>query len=264
MKLLSIVIPVFNEAATLEELLRLVWNVSLPGNLKRQLLIVDNLSTDGSRRIAENFVQNLRARQGDVAVVLSCATPGKGNAVRCGLQSATGEIVLIQDADLEYDVSDYPALLQPILEGRTRLVLGSRHLSIGDWKIRKFSQRPVHALVLNLGAIFFHGLFNLLYGVRLSDPTTMYKVFARDALAGLTFTAGRFDFDYELLGKLLRSGLTPIEVPVNYRSRSFDEGKKIRVFIDPWTWVWAIVRYRFCRLDAGTKAKKDTGSRAAA
>jgi hypothetical protein len=240
---LSIIMPVLNEARTLRLSLDRAYEAPLAGGLERELIIVDGESSDGSAEIARAFA----AEKAGVSF-LSCPRPGKGSAVREGLAHATGDIVLIQDADLEYEVSDYPALLEPILGGKTKLVLGSRYLAAGSWKIRHFESRFFLSLLFNLGGLFFHGLFNLLYGVRLTDPTTMYKVFRRDAVAGLVFHARRFDFDYELLGKLIRSGAVPLEVPVAYRARHFGEGKKIRVFRDPWTWLWAIFRYRLSPL----------------
>jgi glycosyltransferase involved in cell wall biosynthesis len=170
---------------------------------------------------------------------------GKGHAVRQGFAAASGDILLIQDADLEYDAADYPDLLSPIIEGRAAFVLGSRHMGTERWRIRQFAHRGLQTAFMNLGGMLFHGLFNALYSTRLTDPTSMYKVFRADCLNGLSFTCDRFDFDFELLGKLIRAGYTPLEVPVSYKSRGFDEGKKIRIFMDPCTWVVAIVKSRF-------------------
>lgn len=242
----SIIIPVFNEASTVRELLNRVWAQELPGFTK-ELVIVESNSTDGSRKIVADFTEEKKRDPSPCKLIFQDRPLGKGFAMREGLAAATGDIILIQDADLEYDVNDYPALLQPIADGRTAFVLGSRHLDVG-WKIRHFEKSPWKSLVLNLGGWFFHGFFNLLYGQRLTDPTTMYKVFRRECLTGLQFSANRFDFDFELLGKLIRSGFHPLEVPVSYSSRGFDQGKKVRVFRDPMTWVIAIIRYRFSAL----------------
>lgn len=245
---LSVIIPVLNEASTLLELLNRVWAVNLPGDLTKEVLIVDNGSTDGSLEIARRFSEGRETTETGTVKLIHCDTRGKGAAVQLGFEKATGDIILIQDGDLEYDVQDYAVVLQPILDGRSQFVLGSRHLSAGNWKIRQFATRKFRATLLNLGGIFFHGLFNITYGVRLSDPTTMYKVFKKECLEGLTFQAKRFDFDYELLGKLIRSGYTPLEVPISYRSRDFTEGKKVNVIRDPWTWVWAILKFRWAKL----------------
>jgi hypothetical protein len=152
-------------------------------------------------------------------------------------------------------------LLTPIIEGRAAFVLGSRHTGPDRWKIRKFSRSGLLAGFMNVGGILFHWFFNSVFDTRLTDPTTMYKVFRADCLDGLSFTCNRFDFDYELLGKLIRAGFHPLEVPVSYRSREFHEGKKIRVIKDPLTWVAAILRCRFARLYSAERAPSQTSFR---
>ncbi|MGZ3689611.1 MAG: glycosyltransferase family 2 protein, partial [Bdellovibrionota bacterium] len=238
----SIIIPVYNEASTVGTLLHRVSNQEIPG-MTKELLVVESNSTDGTRRIVEEF-----AKTHPIRLILQDQPRGKGHAVRTGLAEADGEIILIQDGDLEYDVADYPALVQPIVEGRADFVLGSRHLAAGRWRIRKFEQDQFRAAILNFGGFFFHTFFNILYGQRLTDPTTMFKVFRRSCVQGMEFVSDRFDFDFEIVAKLIRSGYSPVEVPVSYSSRGFEEGKKIRVFRDPLTWVWAILRFRFARI----------------
>jgi len=168
--------------------------------------------------------------------------------VRTGFQYATGDFILIQDADLEYDLEDYDALLEPLIHGREAFVLGSRHGGKA-WKMRQFANQRWLSFGLNVGHWFFTSLVNILFWQRLRDPFTMFKVFRRDCLAGLHFECNRFDFDYELLIKLVRKGYTPIEIPVNYRSRSFKEGKKVSMWRDPWTWLAALVRLRLTRIN---------------
>jgi glycosyltransferase involved in cell wall biosynthesis len=245
----SIIIPVYDEAPTLAALLDSVWAQPVVG-CEKEIIIVESNSRDGSREIASDFAAR-HERDGAAVRLLFEETPrGKGHAVRCGLAAASGEIVLIQDADLEYDVADYPDLIAPIVEGRTQFVIGSRHLGAEGWKIRKFARGDWRALAMNIGGILFHWLFNLLFGSRLTDPTSMYKVFRSECLRGIDFTCNRFDFDFELTGKLMRAGFRPLEVPVAYRSRGFDEGKKIRVLRDPATWIVAIVKSRCAPLGA--------------
>jgi SAM-dependent methyltransferase len=238
---LSVIVPVYNEAPTVRRLLDAVLAKRLP-TLDIEVVVVESQSTDGSREVVLEYRDHPR-----VTVVLEERPRGKGHAVRAGLAQAHGDFVLIQDADLEYDLEDYDALLEPLINGRHAFVLGSRHGG-NAMKMRQFADQRVLAFILNLGHRFFTTLVNVLFRLRLKDPFTMFKVFRRDCLFGLEFTCNRFDFDYELLIKLVRKGYRPIEIPVNYRSRSFNEGKKVSVFGDPLTWCWALLRLRFTRI----------------
>ena len=240
-RVLSVVVPVFNERATAKESLDAIVAKAIPG-WTLEIIIVESNSTDGSRDIVLGYQNHPR-----VKVVLEDKPRGKGHAVREGFKHATGEVMLIQDADLEYDLADYDVLLAPIAAGRQTFVLGSRH-GDGGWALRKFDDQPLHALVLNSAHWTFAFLINVSLGIWLKDPFTMYKVFRRDCLDGLTFECNRFDFDWELLIKLVRMGHRPIEIPISYKSRSFKEGKKITMFRDPLTWLWALVKYRCVRL----------------
>ena len=177
-------------------------------------------------------------------MILEETPKGKGHAVRTGLAVAAGEIVIIQDADLEYDLADFEKLLAPIARREHAFVLGSRHTK-GAWAIRKFTDQKLHALTLNLAHWTFTLMINASLGVWLNDPFTMYKVFRRDCITGLKFECNRFDFDWELLIKLVRKGYRPVEIPVSYTSRSFKQGKKVSMVRDPLTWMLALVKYRF-------------------
>ena len=203
------------------------------------IIIVESNSTDGSRSVVEGF----RGGPG-VTVILEDKPMGKGHAVRTGLKSAKEEIIMIQDADLEYDLADYEKLLAPLAAGQCAFVLGSRHAKKG-WAIRKFTDQKLHAFVLNLAHWTFTLMINASLGIWLNDPFTMYKVFKRECIQDLKFECNRFDFDWELLIKLIRKGYRPIEIPISYRSRSFKEGKKITMIRDPLTWLYALVKYRF-------------------
>jgi hypothetical protein len=238
----SIIVPVFNERNTFPELMRTLLHKRLDHlGLEREIILIESNSTDGTRELVAGF-----AATPGVRVLWQDRPRGKGHAVRAGLAVAIGDIVLIQDADLEYDVNDYDALLAPLLQERAAFVLGSRHTAgVG---MRQFTDQRLLGKVLNAAHLFFTLLINILYRQRLRDPFTMFKVFRRDCLYGLTFECNRFDFDHELLIKLLLKGYRPLEVPVNYCSRSFKQGKKIRFFRDPPTWIAADVKYRLQRL----------------
>jgi glycosyltransferase involved in cell wall biosynthesis len=240
-RVLSVVVPVFNERATAKESLDAIVAKTIPG-WELEIIMVESNSTDGTRDIVLGYQNHPR-----VKVVLEDKPSGKGHAVREGFKHATGEVMLIQDADLEYDLADYDILLAPIAAGRQAFVLGSRH-GTGGWAMRKFDDQPLHALLLNTAHWTFTLMINVSLGIWLRDPFTMYKVFRRDCLDGLTFECNRFDFDWELLIKLVRKGHRPIEIPISYKSRSFKEGKKITMFRDPLTWMWALVKYRCVRL----------------
>jgi glycosyltransferase involved in cell wall biosynthesis len=240
---LSVLVPAYNEAATVGPLLESLLDRRVPG-LELEVVVVESNSTDGTRDVVRRYAGHPRVR-----LVLEDRPRGKGHAVRTALEHATGDYVLIQDADLEYDLEDYDALLEPLVSGREAFVLGARHGGGAWWKMRQFSRQPLLSLFFNLGHWFFTTLVNVLFGQRLKDPFTMFKVFRRDCLYGLEFRCNRFDFDYELLVKLIRKGYRPVEIPVNYRSRSFKEGKKVSTFRDPLTWLRALVWLRFCRID---------------
>jgi SAM-dependent methyltransferase len=240
---LSVVMPVFNERATFPVVIELLLKKEIAG-LDVDIIIVESNSTDGTR----DAVRSVEGRP-RVKVVYEERPRGKGHAVRTGLQHAAGDFILIQDADLEYDLNDYEVLLEPLRTGRAAFVLGARHGMDGKtWKMRHFTDQVLVSQVMNFGHLFFTTLFNVVYGQRLRDPFTMFKVFRRDCLHGLTFESNRFDFDWELVGKLVRSGYTPIEIPVNYESRSFSEGKKVSFWRDPFTYFRACFKYRFVRL----------------
>ncbi|MEO7911270.1 MAG: glycosyltransferase [Roseiflexaceae bacterium] len=239
---LSVVVPAYNEAATFEALMDALLRKEVP-DLELEIIIVESNSTDGTREIALRYKDHPRVR-----LVLEDRPQGKGHAVRMGFQHATGDFILIQDADLEYDLEDYDALLEPLVQGRKAFVLGSRHGG-NAWKMRRFADQLLLSTALNGGHWFFTTLVNVLFRQRLKDPFTMYKVFRRDCLYGLTFECNRFDFDYELLIKLVQKGYRPLEIPVNYRSRSFKEGKKVSVVRDPLTWFRALARLRLSRID---------------
>ena len=234
---LSVIVPVFNERATFRMLMDKLLAKQVPG-LDKEIIIVESNSRDGTREEVLSYCDHP-----DVRIVLQDRPRGKGNAVRAGLAAATGHFVIIQDADLEYDLNDYDALLEPLVKCRHAFVIGSRHTG-SDWKMREFDDAPIAATFFNLGHVVFRTLLNVMYAQRLKDPFSMFKVFRRECLYGLTLECNRFDFDFELVIKLIRKGYQPIEIPVNYRARSFSEGKKVSAWRDPITWIRALVKYR--------------------
>jgi len=242
-RVVSIVVPVFNEAATLKTMMDALLAKQLPG-MRKEIIIVESNSTDGSRQLVQSY-----ANHPEVRLVLQPRPRGKGHAVREGLALATGDIVMIQDADLEYDLDDYDGLLAPLAAWQSMFILGSRHQ--GGWKMRKFEDAPLTAALFNFGHSFFRTAMNLALNTKMTDPFTMFKVFRRDALFGIDFVCNRFDFDIELVMKLVRKGYIPVELPVNYASRSFAEGKKVSVTRDGMTWLWTIAKMRLAPIGRG-------------
>jgi hypothetical protein len=243
---LSVIVPAFNERSTFSVLMERLLAKTIE-SVDIEIVLVESNSSDGTREDAVRFGQHPRVR-----LILQDRPRGKGNAVRAGLAACTGDIVLFQDADLEYDIDDYDDLIAPLLEYRRNFVIGSRHVSKGRvWKIRQFNDSVGLSAFFNAGHVFFLALFNFMYRQRLKDPFSMFKVFRRDCLYGLTFECNRFDFDFEIVIKMLRKGYRPLELPVNYRARSPSEGKKVSVLRDPVTWIRALLKFRFGRLYTG-------------
>lgn len=237
--LLSVIVPVYNERATVIELLNQVLAKEIDG-IDIEVIIVESNSTDGTRELVRRFEKHPR-----VCLILEEKPRGKGFAVRTALAVAKGQVVLFQDADLEYDVNDYDALIAPILRYRCNFVMGSRHTETDSaWKIRTFADSRALAAYFNLGHALLLTMFNVVYAQRLTDPFTMFKVFRRDCLYGLSFECDRFDFDNEIVIKLIRKGYKPLELPVNYVSRSMQDGKKVTLFLDPLRWIRALIKFR--------------------
>jgi len=248
---LTVVMPAYNEADTVATAIERVLGLDIP-NVDIELVIVESNSSDATRSIVSRYAADSRVR-----LILQAAPRGKGAAVREGFIHATGDIILIQDADLEYSVEDYPRLLEPIIRGDVDFTLGSRHVPGEPVRVMHASREV--AFVMNAAHWVFTWLFNITYGTKLRDPFTMYKVFRAECIEGIVFVADRFDFDWELLGKLVRLGYKPIEIPVEYSARGFEGGKKVRFFRDPPTWIAACLRFRFCRLPARRRDLHEVG-----
>jgi glycosyltransferase involved in cell wall biosynthesis len=225
---LSIVMPVYNERETLSEILRQVRAVEMPG-IEKEILVVDDGSTDGSRDILGE-----EAQAGDLRALYHDENRGKGAAVRTGIEEATGDLILIQDADLEYDPRDYPTLIQPIVEGRVAVVYGSRFL--GPRKAMLFWHM--------LGNKLLTLTTNILYNTILSDMETCYKCFRADTIKGIPLRSRRFEFEPEITAKVLKRGHRIFEVPISYYGREYHEGKKIG-WRDAPVAFWTLIKYRF-------------------
>ena len=239
---LSVVMAVYDEAETVATAIDRVLGVDIPG-VRIELVVVESNSSDGTRSIVLPYAADPRVR-----LVLQDTPRGKGAAVREGFTQATGDVILIQDADLEYSVEDYPKLIKPIIRGDVDFTLGSRHAP--GQSVRVMDEARLVAPIMNTAHWVFTWFFNTTYRTKLRDPFTMYKVFRRECIEGVEFVSDRFDFDWELVAKLVRLGYEPIEIPVQYDARSFQRGKKVRFFRDPPTWVAACLRFRFCSLPA--------------
>jgi glycosyltransferase involved in cell wall biosynthesis len=237
--------PVYNERATLEDIVRRVQAVDLtvngegnnpvlpgPVKLEREIVIVDDGSTDGTRDILDQWRQQMSP---GMQIIYHEQNSGKGAALRTGFQHATGDIFVIQDADLEYDPRDYLKLLEPLLEGRAPVIYGSRFLG---------GPRAAMSLTHTMGNQLLTIITNLLYGTSLSDMETCYKLFRRDVIDGMALRSRAFEIEPELTAKLLKRGYSIFEVPISYNGRAFHEGKKIS-WKDGFSALRTLVRYRF-------------------
>jgi len=235
MQKLSIIIPIYNEKSTLAEILRRVLAVPLPG-FSRELLLVDDGSSDGTRELLADLPALTGGMAADVSVqaLLQPYNQGKGAALRRGFAEATGDIVLIQDADLEYDPVDYPKLLAPLLDGRAEVVYGSRFAGGDAHRVLYFW----HAL----GNRFLTLCSNALTNLNLTDMECCYKVFRRDILRQIVIEEDRFGVEPELTAKVARLGCRVYEVGVSYAGRTYAEGKKIG-WRDGFRALWCIVKY---------------------
>jgi glycosyltransferase involved in cell wall biosynthesis len=232
---LSIVIPAYNEEATIEAIVRRVQAVDL-GSVEKEIIVVNDGSRDGTEQVLKGLP--------GIRHISHERNGGKGAALSTGFRAATGDIIIIQDADLEYDPSDYAAVIRPIAEGRSDVVMGSRFIL---YKPKYFGTRRSPYLSHYIGNMLITSATNLLYGRRFTDYEGCYKAFRRTVVAGIPIQARGFEFDNELVCKLLRMGVPIVEVPIHYTPRTYESGKKI-------TWrhgvimLWTITKWRFLRM----------------
>ena len=225
---LSVIVPVYNERNTVVEILRRMRAVELP--IDREFVVVDDGSTDGTRSVLPQLGDST------VKIVLQPENRGKGAAIRTGLEHVTGDLVLIQDADLEYDPEDWPKLLKPVLRGRAQVVYGSR-----------FTGERRNMLFLHwVGNRVLAFVTNVLYNTTLSDMETCYKLFDRDLLRDITLSSNGFEFEPEITAKILRKGIRIYEVPISYVGREVHEGKKI-TWRDGAMALYTLVKFRLVR-----------------
>ena len=223
---LSVIIPVYNEAKNIQEIIKRVQ----ASKLAREIVIVDDGSQDGTRDLLAKMDGRKKVR-----VILHEKNLGKGAAVVTGMKAATGDILLIQDADLEYDPRDYPALIQPIKEGLADVVYGSRFLGAAH-RVTMFWHQVANKLLTLMT--------NILYDSILTDMETGYKVFRREVIEGMKIRSKRFNFEPEFTAKILKRKHRIFEVPITFNPRDYADGKKIKLR-DAFEAVWALIRYRF-------------------
>lgn len=224
---LSIVIPCYNEKHTIEDIVRQVK----ASPFEKEIIIVDDFSNDGTRDILRNMV----ADETPVRVFFQPRNRGKGAALRVGFQHASGDIVIVQDADLEYDPVDYPQLIAPIEAGRAQVVYGSRFLGA----------HRAFAFANYMGNKALNLITNILYNTILTDMETGYKAFRREVIQSINIECERFNFEPEITAKLLKRGYRIYEVPISYHGRDADEGKKLNIWKDGPQALWALIKYRF-------------------
>ena len=235
----SVIMPVYNEITTIESAVSSVLELTKIYSL--QLIIVDGCSTDGTKELLQKMKSHI-----DFEIIFDTAPHGKGLAVRKGLQIASGKIISIIDADAEYKIKDLIEIIKFMRLNKLRFVLGNRHIK--GKKIRTFTNQKMTTDYYNLGHKIFTSYFNLLFNTRLKDPATMWKVFHKSDIDDYRFIGRRFEFDWELLALLIRRGHIPQEIDIEYISRSHADGKKIKSFRDPFSWVFLIVYFRFKKI----------------
>jgi len=229
---LSIIIPVYNEAKTIRELLKRINKVDLQ-KIKKEIILVDDFSTDGSRKVIEKLDKKY-------IKVFQPRNMGKGAALKTGIKISSGDFIIFQDADLEYDPNDYRKLLEPILDKKTNISFGTRF--VGQ-EFKPFGKHKTMHSTHWIGNKFLTFAFNFLYGTKLTDVEPCYKLFRSSILKSIEVKTNRFEYDIELMCKLVKRGHKIVQLPIKYNPRRFEEGKKIN-WKDGIVALWTMVRNR--------------------
>lgn len=233
---LSIIVPAFNEEKTIGEMLSKLINLEL-APIEKEIVVVNDGSGDTTREIIERIKKN----SPHIVFINHSKNKGKGAAVRTGFSAATGDILIIQDADLEYNPNDIPKIIKPIVEKKARVVYGTR-LKI---KPVLFGKNKTPLLLHFFGNKFLSLTTTVLYGYKITDMETCYKAFEKSVIKGMRLKSRSFNFEPEITAKILKKGVRILEIPIKTKPRGFDEGKKLRTFHDGGIALWTLVKYRF-------------------
>ncbi|MCX8159078.1 MAG: glycosyltransferase family 2 protein [Candidatus Pacearchaeota archaeon] len=227
---LSIIIPVFNEKTTILEVIKRVKCANIK-NVKKEIIVVDDYSDDGTRELLKEL-----ERKEKLKIIFHDKNYGKGHAIKSGLKIASGDIVIVQDADLEYNPDEYYELIKPIIDGKEKVVYGSRILN----EKNKYS-----SLSFYLGGRIITFITNFLFNSKLTDEPTCYKVFKKEIIDKITINGERFEWEPEITAKILKKKIKIFEVPISYNPRGKEKGKKIK-WVDGIIAIWTLIKYRFC------------------
>ena len=236
MKKISIIVPVYNEEKTIKDVLNKVIYVKIP--LKKEIICIDDGSTDNSANIIKEVITN--NKNSDIKYIFK-KNQGKGSAIKKGFEIATGDIILIQDADLEYNPNEYLLLIKPLMEDKAYVVYGSRFLNL---KFKLFGKNKTIMPLHYFGNKFLTFITNLIYNSSITDMETGYKVFKKNIIKNIKINSNKFNFEPEITAKLLKRRIKILEVPVTFNPRSFKNGKKITIK-DGVLALWYLIKYRF-------------------
>ncbi len=230
---ISVIIPAYNEEKTIAEIVRRVKKVRLSRGIRKEIIVVDDSSSDSTYKILSK-IKGIKVFKHNV-------NRGKGRAVRTGLSKAIGDVIIIQDADLEYDPKYYPRLIKPIIDGDSDVVYGTR---LRDYPIRIFGTNKTPLFSHYMGNKLLTLVTNILYGSKITDMETCYKILKKEVIKDMKLRANRFDFEPEITAKILKKGHKIHEVPIRVKPRGYNEGKKIG-WKDGFGAVYALIKYRF-------------------